>query len=79
VPGVLAHRARAEGLLYHAAPLGFVDAIDAIKPRVLIGATGAPGTFTQQVVEGMCVHNDRPVLLALSNPTSRAGCRVGST
>ena len=28
-------------------PLGFLDAIDAIRPHVLIGATGAPGTFTQ--------------------------------
>jgi malate dehydrogenase (oxaloacetate-decarboxylating)(NADP+) len=55
-------------------PLGFVDAIDAIKPHVLIGATGSPGTFTQQVVERMCAHNDRPVLFALSNPTSRAEC-----
>ena len=38
------------------APLDFVDAIDAIKPHVLIGATGAPGTFTQQVVERMSAH-----------------------
>ncbi len=56
------------------APLGFVDAIDAIKPHVLIGATGAPGTFTQAVVERMCAINARPVLFALSNPTSRAEC-----
>jgi len=56
------------------APLGFVEAIDAVRPHVLIGATGAPGTFTQQVVERMCAHNARPVLFALSNPTSRAEC-----
>jgi malate dehydrogenase (oxaloacetate-decarboxylating)(NADP+) len=55
-------------------PLSFVDAIDAIKPHVLIGATGAPGTFTRQVVERMCAHNARPVLFALSNPTSKAEC-----
>ena len=55
-------------------PLGFIDAIDAIKPHVLIGATGAPGTFTQDVVERMCALNARPVLFALSNPTSRAEC-----
>src|SRR5262245_17876736 len=54
--------------------LGFADAIDAIKPHVLIGATGAPGTFTQNVVERMCALNERPVLFALSNPTSRAEC-----
>jgi malate dehydrogenase (oxaloacetate-decarboxylating)(NADP+) len=55
-------------------PLGFVDAIDAIKPHVLIGATGAPGTFTQLVVEHMSRMNVRPVIFALSNPTSRAEC-----
>ena len=59
----------------HAHPaLGFTDAIDAIKPHVLIGATGAPGTFTQDVVQRMCAINPRPVLFALSNPTSRAEC-----
>jgi malate dehydrogenase (oxaloacetate-decarboxylating)(NADP+) len=54
--------------------LGFVEAIDAIKPHVLIGATGAAGTFTRQVVERMCAHNAKPVLFALSNPTSQAEC-----
>jgi malate dehydrogenase (oxaloacetate-decarboxylating)(NADP+) len=54
--------------------MGFVEAIDALKPNVLIGATGAPGTFTRQVVERMSAHNQRPVVFALSNPTSRAEC-----
>ncbi len=54
--------------------LGFVEAIDDIKPHVLIGATGAPGTFTRDVVERMSTLNERPVLFALSNPTSRAEC-----
>jgi malate dehydrogenase (oxaloacetate-decarboxylating)(NADP+) len=55
-------------------PLGFVDAIDAIKPHVLIGATGAPGTFTKPVIEHMSTINAQPVVFALSNPTSRAEC-----
>jgi malate dehydrogenase (oxaloacetate-decarboxylating)(NADP+) len=55
-------------------PLSFVEAIDDIKPHVLIGATGAPGTFTREVVERMCALNVRPVVFALSNPTSRAEC-----
>jgi malate dehydrogenase (oxaloacetate-decarboxylating)(NADP+) len=55
-------------------PQAFADAIDTIKPHVLIGATGAPGTFTQDVVERMSALNARPVLFALSNPTSRAEC-----
>ena len=56
------------------APMGFVDAIEAIRPHVLIGATGAPGTFTQAVIERMSRINQRPVIFALSNPTSRAEC-----
>ena len=54
--------------------LGFVDAIDAIQPHVLIGATGAPGTFTQAVIQRMSAINDRPAIFALSNPTSKAEC-----
>jgi len=39
--------------------LPFIAAIDAVKPHVLIGATGAPGTFTQEVVERICALNER--------------------
>ena len=55
-------------------PMGFVEAIDALRPHVLIGATGAPGTFTQTVVERMCAAHPQPVIFALSNPTSKAEC-----
>jgi malate dehydrogenase (oxaloacetate-decarboxylating)(NADP+) len=55
-------------------PLPFVDAIDAVRPHVLIGATGAPGTFTQAVIERMSRINNRPAIFALSNPTSQAEC-----
>jgi malate dehydrogenase (oxaloacetate-decarboxylating)(NADP+) len=55
-------------------PLNFLEAIDAIRPHVLIGATGAPGTFSRTVIERMSVHNQRPVIFALSNPTSKAEC-----
>jgi malate dehydrogenase (oxaloacetate-decarboxylating)(NADP+) len=56
------------------APLSFVEAIDAIRPNILIGATGAPGTFTQAAIERMSAINRRPAIFALSNPTSRAEC-----
>ena len=52
----------------------FINAIKQIRPQVLIGATGAPGTFTQQVLELMADINERPAIFALSNPTSRAEC-----
>lgn len=54
--------------------LQFLDAIKHVKPNVLIGATGAPDTFTQEVIETMAQLNERPVIFALSNPTSRAEC-----
>jgi malate dehydrogenase (oxaloacetate-decarboxylating)(NADP+) len=76
----LVTKARAD-LLPHNLPyahqyrqLSFLEAIDDIKPHILIGATGAPGTFTQGVVERMSALNTRPVLFALSNPTSRTEC-----
>ena len=56
------------------APLSFPDAIAALRPDVLIGATGAPGTFTREVIERMSAINARPVIFALSNPTSKAEC-----
>ncbi len=54
--------------------LGFLSAIRTIRPDVLIGATGAPGTFTEEVVRTMAEINDRPTIFALSNPTSSAEC-----
>ena len=55
-------------------PLGFLDAIDALKPHVLIGATGVGGAFTQAAIERMAAINERPVVFALSNPTANAEC-----
>jgi len=55
-------------------PLSFVAAIETIHPHVLIGATGAPGAFTKEVIERMCASTPRPAIFALSNPTSKAEC-----
>jgi malate dehydrogenase (oxaloacetate-decarboxylating)(NADP+) len=52
----------------------FVAAIDSIKPSTIIGVSTIGGAFTQQVVESMSRINERPVILALSNPTEHAEC-----
>lgn len=54
--------------------LPFLEAIKEIKPQVLIGATGFGGAFTRKVIETMAAINERPVIFALSNPTSKAEC-----
>jgi malate dehydrogenase (oxaloacetate-decarboxylating)(NADP+) len=59
---------------HEARPMGFEEAIEAIRPHVLVGATGAPGTFTRGVIERMSRINARPAIFALSNPTSNAEC-----
>ncbi|KAG2728963.1 hypothetical protein I3760_01G228400 [Carya illinoinensis] len=51
-----------------------VDAIKAIKPTVLIGTSGVGRTFTKEVVETMASINEKPIILALSNPTSQSEC-----
>jgi malate dehydrogenase (oxaloacetate-decarboxylating)(NADP+) len=56
------------------APAAFLDALRQVRPDVLIGATGHPGTFTEEVVRTMAGLNERPVIFALSNPTWKAEC-----
>ncbi|KAK7294258.1 hypothetical protein RJT34_17145 [Clitoria ternatea] len=51
-----------------------VDAINKIKPTVLIGTSGHGRTFTKEVVEAMASINEKPIILALSNPTSQSEC-----
>ena len=47
------------------------DVINNAKPDVLIGVSGQPGLFTEQVITTMAEHCQQPVILPLSNPTSR--------
>uniref|UniRef100_A0A1J3F2F2 Malic enzyme n=1 Tax=Noccaea caerulescens TaxID=107243 RepID=A0A1J3F2F2_NOCCA len=58
----------------HAPIKDLVDAVKAIKPTVLIGTSGVGQTFTQEVVETMAKLNEKPIILALSNPTSQSEC-----
>jgi malic enzyme len=50
------------------------DVIRRVKPTVLIGATAQPGVFTRPMIEEMARHVERPIVLPLSNPTSKAEC-----
>lgn len=61
-----AHEAEAVGNL--------LDAIKVVKPTVLIGTSGVGKQFTKEVVETMASLNKKPLIMALSNPTSQAEC-----
>jgi malate dehydrogenase (oxaloacetate-decarboxylating)(NADP+) len=58
----------------HAPTRDFVAAIESIKPTTIIGVSTIGGAFSQKVVETMARINERPVILALSNPTEHAEC-----
>ena len=58
----------------HAPCKSFVDAINDLKPTTIIGVSTIGGAFTKDVVQAMAKHNERPIILALSNPTEHAEC-----
>jgi malate dehydrogenase (oxaloacetate-decarboxylating)(NADP+) len=51
-----------------------LSAVKSLKPSMLVGASGQPKTFTEEIVKVMADTNERPVIFALSNPTSKAEC-----
>jgi malate dehydrogenase (oxaloacetate-decarboxylating)(NADP+) len=51
-----------------------LSAVRALEPTAIVGVSGRPGTFTREVVEVMAKLNERPIVFALSNPTSKAEC-----
>jgi malate dehydrogenase (oxaloacetate-decarboxylating)(NADP+) len=58
----------------HAPCADLLSAVKAIKPTMLVGVSGQPRTFTEEIVKAVGSFNQRPVIFALSNPTSKAEC-----
>lgn len=51
--------------------ISLLDVVRNAKPTVLIGVSGQPGLFTQELIQEMHQHCARPIVMPLSNPTSR--------
>jgi malate dehydrogenase (oxaloacetate-decarboxylating) len=47
------------------------DVVTHFRPTILVGLSGQPGAFTQDIVQTMVANCRRPIIFALSNPTSR--------
>ena len=58
----------------HAPVTDLLTAVETLKPHALIGVSGMPAAFTQPVVQAMARLNPRPIIFALSNPTSKSEC-----
>ena len=52
--------------------IGLMEVVRRVKPTILIGASTIAGSFTQAIVREMAAHTERPIIFALSNPSTRA-------
>ncbi len=58
----------------HAGITGFAEAVRTLQPTAIIGVSGQPATFDEEVVRLMAEFNEQPIIFALSNPTANSEC-----
>ena len=51
--------------------IGLADVVANAEPTMLIGTSTQPAAFTEQIVRQMASKVERPIIMPLSNPTSK--------
>lgn len=51
-----------------------LEVVQAVRPTIMVGASGIPGTFSEEIVRHKASYSERPIIFPLSNPTSKAEC-----
>lgn len=51
--------------------ISFLQAIKQVKPGILVGVSGQPGLFNEEIIRTMAAATNRPMIFPLSNPTAR--------
>ncbi|KAK4529732.1 hypothetical protein CCYA_CCYA02G0589 [Cyanidiococcus yangmingshanensis] len=54
--------------------IGLADAVRLLKPTALIGVSTIAKAFDADVLSQMAANHERPIVFALSNPTSKSEC-----